>query len=40
LNNEVLSKVAYDKDAKIGCKGKEYYWSGFKKARVLTCKVA
>jgi hypothetical protein len=25
LNNEVLSKVAYDKDAKIGCKGKEYY---------------
>lgn len=31
LNNEVLPKVAYDKDAKIGCKGKDKYWYGYKK---------
>jgi IS5 family transposase len=31
LNNEVLPKVAYDKDARIGCKGKEHYWYGYKK---------
>jgi IS5 family transposase len=31
LNNEVLPKVAYDKEAKIGCKGKDKYWYGYKK---------
>ncbi len=31
LNNEVLPKVAYDKDARIGCKGKDQYWYGYKK---------
>ena len=31
LNNEVLSKVAHDKQAKIGCKGKDKYWYGYKK---------
>lgn len=31
LNNEVLPKVAFDKDAKIGCKGKGKYWYGYKR---------
>lgn len=31
LNNEVLPKVACDKDARIGCKGKDKYWYGYKK---------
>lgn len=31
LNNKVLPKVAYDKDARIGCKGKDKYWYGYKK---------
>jgi len=31
LNNEVLPKVAFDKQAKIGCKGKDKYWFGYKK---------
>lgn len=31
LNNEVLPKVARDKQAKIGCKGKDKYWYGYKK---------
>lgn len=31
LNNQVLPKVARDKQARIGCKGKEKYWYGFKK---------
>lgn len=30
LNNETLPKVANDKQAKIGCKGKNKYWYGFK----------
>ena len=30
LNNEVLPKVAYDKEARIGCKGKKKYWYGYK----------
>lgn len=30
LNNETLSLVAKDKDAKIGCKGKKKYWYGYK----------
>lgn len=30
LNNEVLPKVAVDKQARIGCKGKEKYWYGYK----------
>ena len=30
LNNEVLPKVAFDKHAKIGCKGKNKYWYGYK----------
>ena len=31
LNNEVLPKVACDKEARIGCKGKNKYWYGYKK---------
>lgn len=31
LNNEVLPKIAHDKQAKIGCKGKDKYWYGYKK---------
>ena len=31
LNNEVLPKVAFDKQAKIGCKGKDKFWYGYKK---------
>lgn len=31
LNNETLPKVARDKQAKIGCKGKDKFWYGFKK---------
>lgn len=30
LNNEVLPKVATDKQARIGCKGKDKYWYGYK----------
>ena len=30
LNNEILPKVAHDKQAKIGCKGKSKYWYGYK----------
>lgn len=31
LNNEVLPKVAVDKQARIGCKGKNKFWYGYKK---------
>lgn len=31
LNNKVLPKVATDKQARIGCKGKEKFWYGYKK---------
>jgi transposase, IS5 family len=31
LNNEVLPKVAFDKQARIGCKGKDKFWYGYKK---------
>ena len=31
LNNKVLPKVAKDPQAKIGCKGKDKYWYGYKK---------
>jgi len=30
FNNEVLPKVAYDKQARIGCKGQDKYWYGYK----------
>ena len=30
LNNEVLPKVAVDKQARIGCKGNKKYWYGYK----------
>ena len=30
LTNEVLPKVAHDKQARIGCKGKDKYWYGYK----------
>lgn len=30
LNNETLPKVAYDKQARIGAKGKNKYWYGYK----------
>jgi len=31
LNNEILPKVAHDKQARISCKGKNKYWYGYKK---------
>jgi len=31
LNNEVLPKVAFDRQARIGCKGKKKYWYGYKR---------
>ena len=31
LNNETLPKLAHDKEARIGCKGKDKYWYGYKK---------
>lgn len=31
LNNETLPKVARDKEARIGCKGKDKFWYGFKR---------
>ncbi len=31
LNNETLPKVANDKQAKIGCKGGNKFWYGYKK---------
>lgn len=31
LNNQTLPKVAFDKQARIGCKGKNKYWYGYKK---------
>lgn len=30
LNNRVLPEVAYDKEARIGCKGKKKFWYGYK----------
>jgi transposase, IS5 family len=30
LNNDVLPEVAYDKEARIGCKGKKKFWYGYK----------
>ena len=30
LNNETLPKVAVDKQARMGCKGKNKYWYGYK----------
>ena len=30
LNNETLPKVAVDRQARIGCKGKSKYWYGYK----------
>jgi IS5 family transposase len=29
LNNDNLPKVAYDKQARIGCKGKDKFWYGY-----------
>ena len=31
LNNQTLPKVAVDKQARIGCKGKDKFWYGYKK---------
>ncbi len=31
LNNTTLPKVARDKQARIGCKGKNKFWYGYKK---------
>lgn len=31
MNNENISKVAHDKQAKIGCKGGKKFWYGYKK---------
>jgi len=30
LNNETVGKVAQDKQARFGCKGKDKYWFGYK----------
>ena len=30
LNNEIIPKIARDKQARIGCKGKKKYWFGYK----------
>lgn len=30
LNNQTLPKVAHDKQAKVGCKGKDKFWYGYK----------
>lgn len=30
LNNKVLPKVSFDKEARIGCKGKNKFWYGYK----------
>ena len=35
LNNEVLPEVACDKEAKIGCKGKNKFWYGYKVTRCI-----
>ncbi len=35
LNNETLPKVAVDPEAKIGYKGKDKYWYGFKRFKAL-----
>lgn len=32
LNNETLPKIARDKDMRIGCKGGDKFWNGFKKS--------
>jgi len=31
LNNDVLPKVAHAKQARIGCKGKDKHWYGYKR---------
>jgi len=31
LNNETLPKVAHDSEARIGCKGGNKFWYGYKK---------
>ncbi|MGB4191294.1 MAG: transposase [Rickettsiales bacterium] len=31
LNNETMPEVAYDQQAKIGCKGGSKFWYGYKK---------
>ena len=36
FNNATAKKVAVDKQARIGCKGKEKYWYGYKR-NVLAC---
>ena len=33
LNNEIIPKIARDKQARIGCKGKKKYWFGYKTHR-------
>ena len=33
LNNEIIPKIARDKQARIGCKGKNKYWFGYKTHR-------
>ena len=33
LNNETLPKVAHDSEARIGCKGGNKFWYGYKKTR-------
>lgn len=35
LNNEIIAKIARDKQARIGCKGKKKYWFGYKTHRTV-----
>lgn len=37
LNNDTLPKVAVDKDARIGCKGNDKFWYGYKKHASVDC---
>ena len=35
LNNETIPEVAYDQQAKIGCKGGSKFWYGYKKHVII-----
>ena len=37
LNNETIEKVAYDKQARYGCKGKKKFWYGYKRHVSMDC---
>src|SRR5580693_2720234 len=37
LNNETIQKVAHDKQARYGCKGKSKFWYGYKRHVSVDC---